>query len=241
MEKILPGRTTTAVAQIVDELKQMIIQQDLQVGDRLPNEADLCKQFGKSRGSVREAIKILEFYGVLTVRQGDGTYLQASPDAGMYDALFFRIMAKGSDFRELLEMRQIIETGILTLAVARNDHAAIDVIRRVQKDLEALTAVHAPIEDLVALDLAFHVALADAAGNGALKDIYVNLLQLFSPFIYDSYIPQQTLGYTVVSQHNRILEALEERDADLAAYAIRSALKDWKKLNDQVQTGRDRL
>ncbi len=236
MERAPCQKAANAVAQIIDEVKRLIIDGDLCVGDRLPNEADLCKRFGKSRGSVREAIKILEYYGVLDVRQGDGTYLQASPNEGMYDAMFFCIMAKGSDLQELIEMRQIIETGILNLAIDKNDEQALRVIRNVHKDLEMMTQQSVSIDKLVSTDMAFHLALADGAGNSLLKEVYLNMLNLFFPFIYNSYIPQQeNIAYSVVFQHNLILQALMERDKNLAAYAIKSAMKDWKKLNISMQ------
>ncbi len=225
-------RAASAVTQIIDEVKRMIVEGELPVGARLPNEADLCKRFGKSRGSVREAIKILEYYGVLTVRQGDGTYLQASPNDGMHDALFFRIMAKGVNFQELIEMRQIVETGILKLAIRRNDTRAIAIIHQVHGDLKEQTQMDKPIEQLVATDLAFHLALASAAGNSTLKDVYMNLMNLFAPFIRTSYIPQkQNFAYSVIAQHNLIVQALVEEDENLAAYAIKSAMRDWEKHN----------
>ena len=53
------------VNQIVAAVKKMIINKELKVGDRLPTEPELSKKFNKSRGCVREAIKILESYGIL--------------------------------------------------------------------------------------------------------------------------------------------------------------------------------
>ena len=75
------------------------------MGDRLPTEPELSKKIQqKPRGCVREAIKILESYGILEVRQGDGTYVCASAGAGMFDALFFQIISQEVfDFVEITE------------------------------------------------------------------------------------------------------------------------------------------
>jgi DNA-binding FadR family transcriptional regulator len=66
-------KSLSAVEQIIKAIKNMIIEQDLHVGDKIPNEFELSTMFGKSRGVVREAVKILDSYGVLDVRRGDGT------------------------------------------------------------------------------------------------------------------------------------------------------------------------
>lgn len=226
------GKPLTSVNQIVDKIKHMIVDNQMNIGDRFPNESELCVMFGKSRSSIREAIKVLEYYGVLNVRQGDGTYLQAAPDYGMFDALFFQIMAKGLDFSELIEMREIIETGILKLVIARQNEDIVQQLFASHQNLETLTCNNSPIEKLVEADLDFHLILAKASQNETLEKIYINMLELFIPFIYNSYIPQiSELGYSVLSQHYLIVKSVMERENSLAEYAIKSAMRDWENLN----------
>ena len=84
---------------------------------------------------MREAIKILESYGILEVRQGDGTYVCASAGAGMFDALFFQIISQGSDFVELQSLREILEVGIIKQAISAATESDIERICLVENEL----------------------------------------------------------------------------------------------------------
>ena len=65
----------SVVQKIVDQITEAILRGELRPGDRLPTEAELCSSMGVGRNSVREAIKILEAYGVAEIRRADGTYI----------------------------------------------------------------------------------------------------------------------------------------------------------------------
>jgi GntR family transcriptional repressor for pyruvate dehydrogenase complex len=73
-QKLEEKKSPTAVEQIIKAIKNMIIEKGLRIGDKIPNEFELSTMFGKSRGCVREAVKILDSYGVLEVRRG-GRYI----------------------------------------------------------------------------------------------------------------------------------------------------------------------
>lgn len=225
-------KTVSAVNQIVNALKRMIIEKKLKVNDRIPNEFELSEQFGKSRGCVREAVKILQSFGILDVRRGDGTYVKASASAGMFDALFFQIVAKGTKLSELIELRLILELGIINLVVENATDAQIKTLNDIEKDLKNAVYNREPIEILLQKDIHFHTALVEITGNEVLKNVYVNMLDIFTPFIRYSYYQQEVGGtYTVLSHHDFMLRAIMERDLDLAKYSVRNSLKDWESLN----------
>lgn len=225
-------KTVSAVNQIVNALKRMIIEKKLKVNDKIPNEFELSQQFGKSRGCVREAVKILQSFGILDVRRGDGTYVRASASAGMFDALFFQIVAKGTKLSELIELRLILELGIIRLVVAEATDAQLEMLSEIEADLKNAVDNRDPIEVLLQKDLLFHTTLVEITGNEVLKNVYVNMLDIFTPFIRYSYYQQEVGGdYTVLSHHDFMLRAITERDLDLAKYSVRRSLKDWENLN----------
>ena len=222
----------TVVNLIVRKLKRMIIDQELEVGDRIPNEFELSEKFGISRGPVREAIKILQSFGILDVRRGDGTYVRASASDGMFDALFFQIVAKGTNLEDLIQLRLILEIGILQLVVEQATREDWQRLRKANEVLTSRIKQGESIDLMVEADVAFHEELVQITKNDILKNVYLNMLEIFSPFIRNSYVQQQTgLNYTVLQQHELILKAIEERDGDLARYAVRASLKDWESLN----------
>lgn len=230
-------KNVSAVTQIVNAIKRMIIDQKLKVDDKIPNEFELSEQFGKSRGCVREAVKILESFGVLDVRRGDGTYVKASVSSGMFDALFFQIIAKGTKLSELIQLRLILELGIIELVLGSARKNDVDNLKRIEKELRGAIYNHEPIEKLLTKDIALHTAIVEITGNEILKNVYVNMLDIFTPFIRYSYYQQEAgEDYSVLKHHDLMIEAIEEKDYDLAKYAVRNSLKDWEKLNIKYLT-----
>lgn len=219
---------------IVNGLKKLIIDRNLEVGDKLPNEFELSELFGKSRTGVREAVKILESFGVLEVRRGDGTYVSASASAGMFDALFFRIIAKGTNLTELIQLRKILEEGIMSLALECVTKEKIHNVEMVQKRLTDAIENQEEVEALVNLDIEFHAALADIVENEVLKNVYMNMLDIFTPYIRFTYLRQyKDNNYSVSQHHELMIRALHEEDRNLAMYSVHCALVDWQKLNKE--------
>ncbi|NLM73923.1 MAG: FadR family transcriptional regulator [Clostridiaceae bacterium] len=232
MDRCKSKKTLSAVEQVIKEIKNMIIENGLRVGDKIPNEFELSTMFGKSRGCIREAVKILDAYGVLEVRRGDGTYVRGSASAGLFDAQFFKIIAMGTNLSDLIQLRLILETGIIRAVIDRISDEEVEELRIVENKLHEAVASRAPLEQIVAADLNFHTMLVEITGNEVLKNVYINMLDIFTPYIQNSYVQQSAKSdFSVLKHHDLILRAVEERDYDLAVYAIRNSLKDWENLN----------
>ena len=205
------------VNQIVAAVKKMIINKELKVGDRLPTEPELSKKFNKSRGCVREAIKILESYGILEVRQGDGTYVCASAGAGMFDALFFQIISQGSDF--------------IKQAISAATESDIERICLVENELHQAIEENKELEILVDLDMKFHRTITEITKNRVLQEVYRNLIEIFRPYILNSYEQQSYENhFSVLLHHELFIQAIREKDHHLGYIAVKYSMNDWSRL-----------
>ncbi|MBR3867466.1 MAG: FadR family transcriptional regulator, partial [Butyricicoccus sp.] len=101
--------------QIADKLREMIIQEEMKTGSKLPAEAELMARFGVSRSTVREAVKILQTENIVDIRQGQGTFLCAMPGLKQ-DPLGLRFADQQELIAHLLEIRLLIEPGVAALA-----------------------------------------------------------------------------------------------------------------------------
>ena len=219
------------VNQIVAAVKKMIVNKELKVGDRLPTESELVVKFNKSRGCVREAIKILESYGILEVRQGDGTYVCASAGAGMFDALFFQIISQGSDFDELQRLREILEVGIMNQVVGMAGMKDVERICQVEDELRLAIEEKRELEVLVDLDLKFHRTITEITGNRVLQEVYRNLIEIFRPYILRSYEQQSSENhFSVLRHHELFIRAIREQDQYLGYIAVKYSMDDWSRL-----------
>lgn len=188
----------------VDRMRDLIRQERWSVGQRLPTEPELASELGISRNTVREAMRVLAFAGLVEVRQGDGSYLRALQDP----LLAVQAMAACS-VEHARETRHILEAEAIGLAAQR----------RTEDDLLSLRAALAQsaahyqgdIHAYVQRDLVFHQRLVDAAHNPALSELY----RYFSAVVAAAL--QHNLSTTprcqaVFELHGQILDAIERRD-----------------------------
>ena len=167
---------------IAETLKQQITEGTYRAGDKLPTEPGLMKTFGVGRSSVREAVKLLVNMGVVRVQQGSGTFVAVPSNNDDVN-----IKMSTADRTELDEVRKILDIAIVEKAVARRTEKDIERMRA-SLEKRKVNAEKGLLEECIEADLNFHIAIADAAHNRILADIYRSAVtHLLSEFnrIYD--------------------------------------------------------
>jgi GntR family transcriptional regulator, transcriptional repressor for pyruvate dehydrogenase complex len=215
--------TDTAIAKI----KDMITSGRLSPGDRLPKEADLARQLGLSRSSLREAVKALCLIHVLDVRQGDGTYVTSLEPRLLLDAVSFVIdFHRDDSVLDFLAVRRILEPAATAMAARSMGDEQIAQLGRLLHQVSSAPT----IEELVAGDLAFHRHIAEGAGNPVL---YSLLDGLSGPTtrarIWRGLTQAGALGKTH-EQHAAIFQAIAARQPEVAgswATVHIAGLEDW--------------
>ncbi len=201
---------------LAERLQQQILGGTYAPGAALPTERELVTTTGLGRGSVREALRILEAQGLVRTRAGryGGSVVARPTDALL--ATHINLFAKGNSvsLRALVEARQALEPMVAYLA-ARN---------RTAEDLAALKAISKRI-DQAAIDdvplflqenVQWHSALAAASHNDLLRAFTASIsAQMFEASRLDKFASPDVRGL-VTHAHRRILQAIEAQDADAA-------------------------
>ena len=204
--------------QIVEAVKRWIVVQDIQPGDRLPNEKALMEQFECSKGTVREALKSLEVQGLITVRTG--------PNGGASLAEVPLSLASQM-LRNYLHFQHLGGTDIYTLRKLVEPEIAVSVIDRLEPadldELERLTHLCAnpasSQEERLAqrmAELDFHNLLAMRCNNPILGFIGRFLNDLIRDLVVfkKSALPEQhEFSRANFDYHQRLLAAFQQRDA----------------------------
>lgn len=222
-----PRRHTEGLAdRVYRELLAMIIQGDLQEGDRLSTEQTLAEQFKTSRPTVREALSRLRADGIITSRQGAGTFVTRRPDP---DLPRFMPLESLSDVRRCLEFRIVIEGGAAALAADMADEADL---AQIQQALASLQTAVASQTLGVQEDFDFHMAIARASKNHFFVSVIasiqqhvvfgMNLLRNFSL----SKSHDRLLG--VQAEHVAVVQAIQQRDSAAAGAAMRRHLENTR-------------
>src|SRR5258707_13592443 len=103
-------RGTGVTDEAIERIHELIASGEWGPGTRLPREADLAKQLGLSRNSLREAVRALSVARVLEVRQGDGTYVSSlEPAELLAPTLSATDLLRGQTVLELFEVRRMLE------------------------------------------------------------------------------------------------------------------------------------
>ncbi|MBN7769110.1 FCD domain-containing protein [Marinobacter daepoensis] len=212
---LTPIRKGSLVETAIESLRQTIENGDWQVGARLPVEADLSDALGVSRNTIREAVRVLVHVGMLETRQGDGTYVRASRDAGET----LRRIAR-SRLAEQIEVRIMLETEAARLAARRRSDADL---KAMTSALDDRAASGDQVLERIRHDERFHHALVRASHNAALIELYDYFSNAVSQTIerteMDSDLPEPSQ-----EDHELLLAAVRRGDSEKAESLSRSLL-----------------
>lgn len=207
-------KTRKLPEQIADKLRQMIIQEEMQTGSKLPAEAELMNRFGVSRSTVREAVKILQTEHIVDIRQGQGTFLCAMPGLAS-DPLGLRFADQKELVSQLLETRLLIEPAVAALAAQRREEKHLTEMKQL---IDKMDNAYLHGEDYTPFDALFHSVIAECTGN----DVIRRLLPTIHESIQAGYHHTRRVegSYQRASQcHLEMYRAIGEHDSERARLA----------------------
>ncbi|MCS5563182.1 MAG: FadR family transcriptional regulator [Oleiphilaceae bacterium] len=213
LEKIRKG---SLVETTIESLRQAIEGGQWPVNSKLPVEAELADALGVSRNTVREAVRVLVHVGMLDTRQGDGTYVRATRDAGETLRRISR-----TRLAEQLEVRIMLETEAATLAASRRTE---DDLRAMTQALDARARAGDDLEQRIHHDQTFHHRLVQACHNSALIGLYDYFAQAIGQTIErtetDADLPEPSQ-----EDHELLLAAIRRGDTGKAEQLARALLR----------------
>jgi GntR family transcriptional repressor for pyruvate dehydrogenase complex len=156
----------SATERAIEAVVTLIGDDSIGASARLPPENDLAALIGVSRGSLREAVRVLDYLGVLDVRVGDGTYVSDLSGATLLGGLnLFGRVVNDATALEIFEIRRVIESAAAAMAATRISSDQLSELQEVLDELRAET--DGP--KFVQLDIRFHDLIATATGNASLR------------------------------------------------------------------------
>lgn len=218
------GRRDVKLAErIAHDIVMEIAEQGLKPGDRLPSEVLMAQQRGVSRASLREALRMLEAQGVMSIRTGPGGGPQlvelSASDFARTATLHFRM--SGVTFRQVLEARVMLEPRIAEMAALhRTPEQIVELRAMVKAHVRATEA-----QELALESEAFHDYLAEIAGGGnpAVSLMAASLHGIFAIAARQGYVSSASTATAGV--HGNICDAVEEGDAVRASQLMEEHMR----------------
>lgn len=189
-------------SQVLQEIKQYILDNGMTEGDRLPTERAFTEMYGVSRSVVREALSYLEHTGVIETVQGRGTVIKAPDISSLVEGFLFSFQVANGSKNDLLSLRIIFEC------------AAIEEIVKLDKDITELKAiVNEDVINHYENDKAFHQTLLSSTGNV----LFEQLSSIIQSYFYHIEEEGKEINYIQTNEmHRKIIEAIANKDVQLA-------------------------
>jgi len=206
----------SVVQQTIDFLTEAILHGDLKPGDKIPTETELAEQLGVARNSIREAVKILVFMGVLEIRRPEGTFVCNGFSDSLIDPMVYGvILNQGDSYEGLMELRAMMEAGVMRLVIDKASDEQIEALRGPLAELKKACETSSPdVTRVFEADNAFHEAIMQAGENLMVEKINNIVRQLTYSTRMDSVgdMIEQDRAMELYQVHEGLFEILRTRD-----------------------------
>lgn len=231
--KIEKIRQKTVVGQVMEKMKDLIASGRYKPGDKLPTEQELAEMFGIGRSSIREAIKIFNYLGVLESKAAKGTFLTESARISA-EALSWSILLGREEMNNLIHVRGALELWSminLTALYRENRGKAEPYIEELEEQIEQMRrGLELRSGDILAeADYQFHNIIIHSNENEIFDTIYKTL----KSFMYEE-IGLAHRGFenpeNLVRDHLQIVDAIRTGDTAVAMQTFNTHIQNTKDL-----------
>lgn len=224
-----PGRKLLG-EQIEEQILNYILEEPLEIGDKLPNEFELAELFQVGRSTIREAVKGLVTKGVLEVRRGAGTYVNSTSTIEEDPLGLAKLHDKYQLALELFDVRLILEPEIAAKAA---EYATEEDIIQLKQLCDETEELYLKDQNHMPKDIEFHTCIARCSKNRVVESLIPIINSAITTFVN---LTHRSLREETISTHRAITEAIAEHDSTGARCAMvmhltynRQALLKFKK------------
>lgn len=226
----LLGRRERLFVEVRKAIEEYILEQELQPGDRLPSEPELCEMFGVSRTATREAMKLLEAFGVVSIEPGRGTFIKQVSPAEILEQLPLNLAFRNKDFAEVAEVRLVLEQYCVEQAASmiaeeqlgRNGRGtqAADLLGELEQCLARMKEKAESGQRFFEDDVRFHRAITEYVDNRVL----LLVLEVF--WSLRQRVPEEEKSISELldryERHRELYEVLKAGDGERAKAALQA-------------------
>lgn len=233
-QRFEPIRIASAYEMVAEAIEAEITSGKLRPGDEIGTEAELVRQFGVNRSTVREGIRVLEQSGLVRREAARKLFVCTPHYRHLSSRMSRALIISEVTFREVYEASIVLETSAIEGAVANATDADIEALEENQRLLEA--ALDDPLT-VANLDTRFHALVAAASRNRVLELAREPTSLLFYPtteFVCRA-VPEG--ARRMADAHRHLIDAIAGRNVESARVWMRRHVNDWKK--GFTRTGRN--
>lgn len=194
-------------SQVEDELMNFILEEPLEVGQKIPNEFELAEKFGVGRSTIREAVKALVSKGILEVRRGSGTYVISTSTLEDDPLGLSRFQDKYQLALELFEVRLMLEPEIASMAA---EYALPEEREQLKNLCDEVENLYRAGKNHIKKDIEFHTFIAVCSKNRVVETLIPVINTAVMTF---GNLTHRSLMQETIDTHREITESIRRGDS----------------------------
>ena len=209
------------VSQVEERIRELIDSKKYTEGMKLPTENELCQSMNVGRGTVREALRLLQAKGLVEIKPGRGAFVASKQAVDINPVVW--LVQNEKELRDAIEVRNALEPVAARKMAETAIEAALRRLKKIHADFLAAVKAGDTVQ-IAELDELFHGWIVRESGNQLLNEINVHLIQGMHTFRSKTFtVPENVRN--AVEPHTRILNAITGRDGNAAEQEMRKHLK----------------
>lgn len=213
---------------VISQIEEAILSGEIKVGEKLPAERQLKEMFETSRGTVREALRVLEQKGLISIKTGTngGAIVESVKTEKVSESLDLLIRSQSLSLNHIAQFREDVEGNVTYLAAKNAKTEDLSILKKIVERVETAVEAGLPMwDDYINADNDFHLELARIAGN----PIYISILSTVHDNInryYDRFLEKEDERMKENYQDMvEILKAVERKESAKAQELARSHVR----------------
>lgn len=209
------------VSQVEERIRELIDSKKYTEGMKLPTENELCQSMNVGRGTVREALRLLQAKGLVEIKPGRGAFVASKQAVDINPVVW--LVQNEKELRDAIEVRNALEPVAARKMAETASEAALRRLKKIHADFLAAVKAGDTVQ-IAELDELFHGWIVRESGNQLLNEINVHLIQGMHTFRSKTFtVPENVRN--AVEPHTWILNAITGRDGNAAEQEMRKHLK----------------
>lgn len=219
----------TVVAQVMEQIRDLIASGEYNVGDKIPTEGELAEMFGLGRSSIREALKVFNYLGILESKAALGTFVSDRTNVSS-EALSWAILLGKNELYDMVEIRGALENWTL-LKLAQDAEDNPQALQQLADELESAImdlkyAIEKnSIEELINADYSFHRILIKHCENSLFTAIYDLLRDFMFEEIKATYVIYDSYDFAI-DEHMAIVNSIRSGDSGRMQKSLKKHIND---------------
>jgi len=225
---IVPLTSTRLSDELADQIRRLIISEDVTEGSRLPSERDLAERFGASRPTVSQALRALALMVLVEIRRGSGAYVLRRPETMVTASVNLMLDLDERSVGDLMQLRLWLETLGVEHAAARQPVLRPEEADEILAALDDLSSAAGDAASWIAKDTVFHATVVRSASNAYLAALYESVHTAVLSYEYKYWVEtdstpawlRRTNAAEQMALHEPIARAVINGDAEAARAAV---------------------